>query len=55
MLVPVERLGAITDLSVNLRHGGCDASDLPDLELALETAIDIAYELLPAAPTGGRS
>ncbi len=46
--VAVEALGVITDLSVNLRQGGPDSSDLNDLSDALNTAVDVAYEALAA-------
>ena len=46
--VAVEALDAITDLSVNLRHGGPDSMDLHGLSEALSSAIDIAYEALAA-------
>jgi len=46
--VAVEALEAITDLSVNLRQGGPDSSDLNDLSDALNTAVDVAHEALAA-------
>lgn len=55
VLVPVEKLEDIVALSGFLRQGGCDAEDLAGLEYAVEAAVDIASDLLPAAPTGGRS
>lgn len=44
----VEAFGVITDLSVNLRQGGPDSSDLNDLSDALNTAVDVAHEALAA-------
>lgn len=44
----VEGFGVITDLSINLRRGGPDSSDLNDLSDALETAVSVAAEALAA-------
>lgn len=46
--VAVEAFDVITDLSVNLRQGGPDSSDLNDLSDALNTAVDVAHEALAA-------
>lgn len=48
----VEGLGVITDLSVNLRRGGPDSSDLNDLSDALDTAVSVAAEVLDALQQG---
>lgn len=50
----VEVFGVITDLSVNLRRGGPDSSDLNDLSDALETAVSVAAEALAALKSEGK-
>lgn len=51
--IAVEALDTITDLSVNLRQGGPDSSDLNDLSDALNTAVDVAHEALAALQAEG--
>ena len=48
----VEGFGVITDLSVNLRRGGPDSSDLNDLSDALDTAVSVAAETLASLQQG---
>lgn len=54
----ISGLDEIGALSRNLRHGGCDSSDLPGLEEGLAHAIDMAHELIslleaPSLPAAG--
>ena len=51
----IEAFDAISDLSRHLRQGGCDTSDLAELEEALSEAVDIAsnaLQALSAQPAG---